>query len=159
MAATGVVPVLPYVAAVEARLRQGLPVTTPETKGYIDEPADVPRLDPATGRVQRYWVLHPFFGRPADEQDLAETGVDRDWTLQVTVAAGFKRDCLALATLVDDLLYRWAPVVAGHTAGELRPPPGFDPGPARVDESVNPSRFWLPLQYRTTITRHLLDPA
>lgn len=151
-APTNVIARLPLIKAVEDRLAAQLPVTSPVTKGYLSEPVDVPTLD-ADKHVQRYWVLHPFGGPPHPDYDLAETTVDLDWTFQVTVAAGFARDVYALATLVDAALYRWSPAVAGYVCGLLRPPPGFDPGPARTDETVKPHRFWMPLQYRTTITR------
>jgi hypothetical protein len=36
--------------------------------------------------------------------------------------------------------------------GRFKPPVGYDPGPFRRDDAVNPSRFSLPLQYRTTAT-------
>jgi hypothetical protein len=148
----GVVRRNPLIAAIEARLNTGLPVTTPATMGYLSEPVDVPTLDPA-GHVQRYWVLHPFVGAPSLEQDLAETAIDLEWPFQITIAAGFSRDAYALASDVDALLYRWTPTVTGYLCGPLKPPPGYDPGPARPDVTVKPHRFFLPLQYRTTVTR------
>lgn len=139
------------IAAITTRLAQ-LPVTTPPTTGHLSEPTSVPRLD-TEGHVQRYWVLHPFAGAPSLEQDLAETAVDLEWLFQVTVAASYAGDVYALVSDVDALLYRWCPIVPGHECGPLKPPPGFDPGPARKDTGVKPHRFFLPLQYRTTITR------
>jgi hypothetical protein len=150
-APTNVISRVPLIEAIETRLT-ALPTTNPPTRGYLSEAVDVPRLD-TDGHVQRYWVLHPFAGLPPAEQDLAETGVDLEWTFQLTVAAGFPRDVHALATDVDELLYRWTPTVDGYVCGRLVPPPGFDPGPPRPDLDVKPHRFWLPLQYRTTITR------
>lgn len=148
---------LTLIKAVEDRLAN-LPVTSPPTRGYLSKPVDVPELDSA-GHVQRYWVLHPFFGLPGSEHDLADTVIDLDWTFQITVAAGFPRDAYALATRIDELVYRWAPDIEGYECGRCQPPPGYDPGNARPDDSVKPTRFFLPLQYRTTITRHLPDPA
>lgn len=136
---------------VETRLGE-LPETTPPTTGWIDKPVDVPTLT-AEGHVQRYWVLHPFWGRPSDEHDLGEATRDLDWTFQVTVAAAFKRDCLALAYDVDALLHLWRPELPGHSTGALMPPDGYDPGPPREDSSLTPIRWYLPLQYRTRITR------
>lgn len=151
-APTNVIARLPLITAVETRLGAQLPTTDPPTTGHLSEPVDVPTLD-TDGHVQRYWVLHPFGGSPSLERDLAEAGVDLLWTFQVTVAAGFARDVYALATRIDEALYRWSPSVSGYVCGLLRPPPGFEPGPARKDTSVKPHRFWLPLQYQTTITR------
>jgi hypothetical protein len=69
------------------------------------------------------------------------------------VAASYALDVYALATRIDDALFRWAPEIENYLCGRCEPPLGFDPGPVRKDESVKPHRFWLPLQYRTTITR------
>lgn len=139
--------------AIETRLA-GLPVTTPPTNGYVEKPTDVPTLD-GTGHVQRYYVLHPWWGTPSSETDLGERFTDLEWTFQVTVAAGFKRDCLALAYGVDDLLFRWTPQVSGAGLDALRVPFGYDPGPPREDPDVTPSRWWLPLQYRTRVHPHI----
>lgn len=148
-----VVNLLPFIAAVEARLAYELPETDPATMGYLSEPVDVPKLD-TDGHVQRYWVLHPFGNVPnLDQQDLAETAVNSIWGFQATVAASYPRDVYALATRIDDALFRWAPSVEGYACSRCEPPLGFDPGPARKDESVKPHRYWLPLQYRIHITR------
>lgn len=148
---TNIIPVLPFITAVQTRLG-GLPTTTPPTKGYVSEPVDVPALG-RQGEVQRYWVLHPFPGTPGTELDLADTVVDSDWTFQITAAAGFALDAVAIAEDIHALLYRWIPTVAGYVCGPIKPPPGYDPGPPRKDESIKPHRFFTPLQYRTTITR------
>jgi hypothetical protein len=146
------VELLPFIEAVETRLKGGLPTTSPPTKGYLSEPVDVPRLG-GSGHVQRYWVLHPFAGTSVTDQDFAGISVDIDWTFQLTLAAGYSRDVYALVDLVRSLFHRWAPEVEGYVCGELRPPPGFDPGPVRLDRDVEPYRPYLPLQFRTTITR------
>ena len=131
-----------------------LPVTNPVTKGYVEKPTDVPTLD-AAGHAQRYYVLHPWWGTPSAEDDLAERFTDLEWTFQVTAAAGFKRDCLALAYSIDDLLFRWTPQVDGVGLDALRVPLGYDPGPPREDADVTPSRWFLPLQYRTRVHPHV----
>jgi hypothetical protein len=141
------VELLPFVKAVETRLS-----TLTSASGYLGEAGDVPRLDSA-GHVGRYWVLHPFAGTPFTDADLAETYVDIDWTFQLTLAAGFARDVVGLLDVVRPLFHRWAPAVDGYVAGFCEPPPGFDPGPVRLDRDVKPFRPFLPLQYRTTITR------
>lgn len=137
---------------VETRLAT-LPATTPLTMGYVEKPARVPTISPE-GHVQRYWVLHPFWGFPGREQDLEESTRSLEWTFQVTAAAAFKRDCLALAYDVDALLHMWEPATPAHSWGALRPPEGYDPGPPREDDDVTPIRWYLPLQYRTRVTRH-----
>lgn len=149
---TNVVDRIPLIAAIEARLGTQLPVTTPATKGYLSEPTNVPLLGDQI-HVQRYWVLHPWGGNPDVEHDLADVNVQLGWGFQVTVAASYARDVYDLATSIDGALFRWAPVVGGYECGRLHPPPGYDPGPVRPDTAFTPHRFWLPLQYQTTITR------
>lgn len=148
-----VVPLLPWVDAIMARLHSVIPSTGPAaTSGYLSTPVDVPTISDQ-GHVARYWVLHPFGGTPHFEQDLADRSVDLDATFQITCAAGFPRDAIALATDVHAALYRWTPTIANHTCGPLKPPDGYEPGPPRPDKDFKPYRFWVPLQYRTTITR------
>src|SRR4051794_23724053 len=93
---TNVVPLLPLIDAVTARLNGQLPKPGPDaTTGYLSKPVNVPELADKV-HVQRYWVLHPFVGTPSREPDLADTTVDRDWAFQVTVVAAFPRDAYAL---------------------------------------------------------------
>lgn len=150
MTVTAQLPVLllPFVKAIETRLTTGLPTV----HGYLGEAGDVPRID-SVGHVQRYWVLHPTPGTPVTDQDLAGISVDIDWTFQLTLAAGFNRDVIGLLDDLKPLFHRWAPTVAGYVCSWLEPPLGFDPGPPRLDRDVKPYRPFLPLQYRTTITR------
>jgi hypothetical protein len=61
-------------------------------------------------------------------------------------------DLLPLVGRVDAALYRWAPTIEGVVTGVFRPPVGFDPGPMRVDDTLTPHRFYLPLQYRCIVT-------
>lgn len=104
-------------------------------------------------RVQRYVVITPFGGNETAEQALdSSRQVDVDWGFQVTCAAGFPRDALAVAGLVDATFYLWRLDVEGLQSGRLRPPEGYSPGPEQVDTDVSPHRFWLPMQYGTTIT-------
>jgi hypothetical protein len=151
-APTNVVDRIPLLDAVRTRLTDQLPVTTPATKGYLTEATDVPLL-PGSQIVQRYWVLHPWPGNPDVERDLADNGIALDWGFQLTVAAGYSRDVLDLLTRVEAALFRWTPVIDGYECGRLRPPPGFNPGPVQVDRDFTPHRYWLPLQYQTTISR------
>ncbi|GAB2762076.1 hypothetical protein [Nocardioides pakistanensis] len=121
---------------------QGLPGTTVPAK---------PPADP-DGRVHPYYVLYPSPGTPGAEQDLGDSHEDLDWLIQVTAAAGHLHDLVALIDRIDAALYRWRPVVDGAVAGPLKPPPGFDPGPARRDDDTVPPRHYLPLQYRLSAT-------
>jgi hypothetical protein len=148
---TNVVDRIPLIEAIQERLANQLPGTTPPTKGYLSEAGDVPLLDGK--HAQRYWVLHPWTGNPDTESDLADQNVQLAWGFQLTVAAGFPLDVVDLQVRADAALYRWTPVVEGHVCGRLHPPAGYDPGPPRPDKDFTPHRFWLPLQYQTTITR------
>ncbi|WP_193613160.1 hypothetical protein [Nocardioides lijunqiniae] len=108
--------------------------------------------DPS-GRVRSYAVVYPGAGTPNGDVDLGDSSADLDWSVQVTVAAGFTDDVLDAADFVHDRLHRWRPTgLTGVHADGLIPPPGFDPGPVRVDRDLKPHRFWLPLQYRLTAT-------
>lgn len=121
---------------------QGLPgATVPEKP-----PAD------ADGRVKAYYVLYPSPGTPSPDQDLGDTHEDLDWLIQVTAAAGYLQDLLALIDRIDAALYRWAPVVAGIQCTGLKPPLGFNPGGIQRDRDFTPNRLWTPLQYRTLAT-------
>lgn len=151
---SNVIPLLPLINAVTDRVTTAVrTLTDPPTEGYLSKPVDVPKLGDGVS-VQRYWVLHPFVGAPmAAEADIADVNVDRTWPFQITVAASFPRDVYALATRIDDALFRWIPEVDGLICGPCKPPEGYEPGNAREDSAMEPPRFWLPLQYRTSITR------
>jgi len=135
--------------------------TLPGVTVYKGEVPDAPPVieaggfPDAAGRVAPYVVIYGSAGTPNTSQaDLGDAADDLDWGVQVTVAAGYEDDCLHTVDRVHTALYRWAPtgLGAGIVAGGLRPPVGFDPGPARIDNDVQPPRFWLPLLYRTTVT-------
>lgn len=143
---TNVIPRSPIVAAVMARLN-----AVPNAVGYETQPINVPTTD-AAGHVAPYWVLHTSTGTPSPEQDVAETAVDLDWWIQITCAGAFPADVTALVTRIDAALYRWEPAVTGFVCGRLVPPPGFDPGPLRLDRDVQPYRPFTVLQYQTRIT-------
>jgi hypothetical protein len=119
---------------------------------YRSEVEDNPPRLPDSDRVGPYAVLYPFPGNPGPGGDLAGTADDLDYTFQVTCAAGFSADCEALVDRVTHLLFRWTPTVAGIVLGQLLPPPGYDPGPVRIDRTIAPPRFSVPLQYRLIAT-------
>jgi hypothetical protein len=149
---TNVVDRIPLIDAIKDRLSDQLPVTDPATRGYLSEADNVPLLGDGK-HAQRYWVLHPWAGNPDVERDLADVNVQLGWGFQITVAAGYARDAFDLMVRVDAALYRWTPVVEGYACGRLHPPTGYDPGPPRPDKDFTPHRYWVPLQYQTTITR------
>lgn len=140
----------PLVDVIEARLDEHVP----GVQGFLTEATNVSLVPNGGGRVARYYVLHPFGGAENPEEDMAGRQVAKDWTVQVTAAAGTPRDVLALATLVDAAMRYWQPLFPdqGWNAGWFTPPDGFDPGPVQIDRDYQPHRYFLPLQYRTTIT-------
>lgn len=119
---------------------------------YRDEVPDNPPVLPDSGRVDKYDVLYPFPAHPGPGGDLGNQSDDLDYTCQITCAAGFGPDCEWLADKVHQLFFMWAPSVAGIVLGQFQPPPGYDPGPIRIDRSISPPRFSVPLQYRLTAT-------
>lgn len=117
--------------------------------------AEVPEQPPRmvdSPRVGRYVVVYPFPGAYGPGDDLADSSDDIDYGVQVTCAAGFTTDCEALVDDVKGALYGFIPVVENLVMGPLKPPPGYDPGPIRVDRTITPPRSSLPLQYRAVGT-------
>lgn len=122
--------------------------------------------DPS-GRVAPYVVLYELYDNPlavarswrfggtgsSYEGVLADDDVSTTITYQVTVVAGWQRDCLALIDQVQPLLYRWQPTVDGLNCGRLQTV-GQQYGPRR-DTSLAPlpDRFYAPLQYALTVFR------
>lgn len=137
----------PITDAVMARL-----ATLSGINWYRSEVEDNPPRLPNSERVAPYGVVYPFPANPGPGGDLAGLADDLDYTFQVTVAAGFSSDCEFAADRVHNYLYRWAPTVTGIVVGQFVPPPGYDPGPVRIDRTIAPPRFSVPLQYRLTAT-------
>lgn len=120
--------------------------------GDTTTPFDPPTKSDEDLRVKPYAVLFPGFAVPTDEVDLGDTTVDGTFPVQVTVAAGDVEDLMGAVSRVHQLLYRWAPTVAGHVCGPFRPPPGFRLDRHLVDDEVKPARLYVPLQYQSTAT-------
>lgn len=143
----------PLVAAIVAR-----GATISNAAPYLSEPINVPLKldgdgDPNTdGLVVPYFVIHPFVGTRDLEVNLADTSEDMSWPFQVTVASSDPEDVLPLVDRVMAAYYRWTPAVAGLVCGPCKPPPGYEPGPPRPDRDYTPHRFFVPLQFVTTIT-------
>jgi len=142
-----VVPRRLLIAAVQDRQQ-----TITHAEHFLGEAVHVTKKSGGSGEVGPYTVLHPFPGGPPDEQDLGDAAVDLDWLFQITVASGDPEDIPALIDRVDAMFYRWIPTVEGLVCGPCKPPPGFQAGPILVDRDQSPHRFFVPLQYRTTIT-------
>lgn len=127
-------------------------------RGEVNEPLPLIQKgngpDPS-GRVAPYVVHYTGAGSHdvAGERDVADTHEDLLWTVHLIVAAGYDADCAHIIDRVDAALFRWTPPAsAGIAFGQMRPPPGYDPGPIRINEQVRPTRFWLPLQYQLPVT-------
>lgn len=134
--------------AVQARLG-GLGASVDVFRGEVDTS---PTVVPENGRVQSYIVLYPFGRAAGPDGDLGDQATDLTYTCQIQCVAGFETDCEYLVDQVDGLMNRWTPAVAGLVFGRFKPPVGYDPGPVRRDDTVKPVRFWVPLQYRITVT-------
>lgn len=126
--------------------------TIPGVKIYRVEVEDQPPRMVDSDRVAPYAVLYPFPGNPGPGGDLGNTSDDLDYTCQITVAAGFATDCEAAVDKVHQKMYLFTPTIAGVVLGQLIPPPGYDPGPIRIDRTITPPRSSLPLQYRCVVT-------
>lgn len=111
-----------------------------------------PVIVPETGRVAPYLVHYPFGRADGPDPNVGDIVTDLTYTNQITCVAGFEADCEYVVDQVDGLMNRWTPTVTGLVFGRFRPPPGYDPGPVRRDDTVKPVRFWVPLQYRVTAT-------
>lgn len=146
---TNVIERTPLLAAIETMLE------ALNADVYLGEAGTVDKVPgDRLGRVAPYAVLMPFVGAGTVEESVAMSSVDLDWGFQLTIASGFVRDTLAVAEEADELLYRQRPPLdagLGYVAGRLIPPPGYDPG-LLPDKAFEPHRYFVPLQYRTTIT-------
>lgn len=133
--------------AVDARLAS----LSPTVDVFRGEVTASPDILP-NGRVKSYVVYYPFGPSDGPDANVGDTVTDLTYTCQITCVAGFEADCEYLVDQVAGLMNRWTPTVAGLVFGRFRPPPGYDPGPVRRDDTVKPVRFWVPLQYRITAT-------
>lgn len=137
--------------------------------GRVDKPPAKATGDSGQ-RLAPYAIIgaSPGSPHPAGE-DLADTHLDIDWLVTVTVVAGYENACLAALDRAHHALYRWAPAwptVTEATAAAVgaplneallslagfRPPPGWQPAPLFLEESPAPPTFTGSLQYRTTVT-------
>lgn len=103
-------------------------------------------------RAGRYVVIYPFGATDGPDINLAEAGGDIGYGFQVNCAAGFPSDAEFLVDQVRGLFNRWTPTVSGMVVGMFRPPVGYQPGPLRINEAVQPARFWMPMQFVTVAT-------
>lgn len=109
--------------------------------------------DPS-GRTAPYVVFFSSPGTPGvdDEIDVADLHEDLLWSVQLICSAGYEADLDYLVDRVWGVLYRWSPEVDGLECGPMKPPPGYDPGPARRNDNVTPPRHWTPMQFQLPIT-------
>lgn len=133
-----------------------LPGVPPVTV-YRGEAGDPPvkqtgGTDDPSRRVAPYVVLFDGTGSIDIEAGLERGGEQLRWTPHVTVAAGFSADCVDAVDRVYAWLCYWSPSLPGVAAGQLEPPPGYDPGPPRRTAGVAPPRWWVPLQWRLDVT-------
>jgi hypothetical protein len=128
---------------VDTRLRtlNGVSVYLGEVVGAV------PLLTDGSGRVAPYLVQYPSPGMPRPDH-MAGMFFNLDWSTQITCVAGYLSDCIHLAGRVHKLLAGWPVALSAGNTGRLAPPTGFDPGPIRRDDDVNPPRFYVPLQYQ-----------
>jgi hypothetical protein len=117
-------------------------------------PTDPPAIpDDPSGRVAPYVVIFGSAGSPDIDPDLGDENDDLLWTAHLICSAGWEADAQQLIDRIHSHIYRWSPTTTGGVSfGRLRPPPGYDPGPVRCNETVKPPRFWSPLQYQLPLT-------
>jgi hypothetical protein len=107
---------------------------------------------PNSDRVGRYAVIYPLGGSEGPDPILDDSSVDLTYGFQINCAAGFVTDAEFLYDQVYALFNRWTPTVTGLVFGSFRPPAGYQPGPARRNDQVQPPRFWLPGQFQIVAT-------
>lgn len=118
----------------------------------IQSGTPTPAPDPS-GRVGPYVVHYTGVGTPGPEVDLGEDGDDLIWSPLLHISAGYDADAAQTYDRTFAALYRWVPVVAGYGFGLMKPPPGYDPGPLRRQDTPGmPPRFWTPLQMQVQVT-------
>lgn len=121
--------------------------TTPLLKDSLGD------VDPS-GRVAPYVVYFGGTGGAiAGGEDLAETHQDLTHTLLLHAAGPYRRDVLNLVDAVTTLFYRWTPTIDGCSCSQLKPPPGYDAGAPRYNDTIQPPRYWLPMQYVVNVSR------
>ena len=132
--------------AVLAQLRTDLGI--PSRLGVYDgDPDPAPDLD---GKALPFAVVWPGAGSLGsvtlcDAQDVL------DWPVQVTAAGG---DPTRARRAVDRVRMRLAGARLDVNGTEvyLREDEGFQPGPPREEKDVTPTRWFVPMQYRATVT-------
>lgn len=125
--------------------------TTPPVLVTDDQP------DPS-GRVAPYAVVWGPGGRPDLNSNLESSsggpGRTGDNLLngQITFAAGYATDVIALLDDAIPLLQLWTPTIAGIECGHLRQQPGFVPPTPRPDRDARPPRFMTPWLWELHVT-------
>jgi hypothetical protein len=121
---------------------------------YAGEVPGQPPVIPGQTRVRPYAVVFSGDGTPIDEAPLtADVTGSLTWAFQVTCAAGYHDDTLALLDAVHGQLDGWIPTLTGYLFAPIGQPPGYDAGPVRIDRTVESPRFYLPAQFVLPVTR------
>lgn len=102
------------------------------------------------GRAAAHAVFYPGPGH-AESLMLDETPDTLTWTGQVTCVGGDRTRALWCADQVRGVLTGWRVTAHGGQLVPLMEPDGADPGVVRRDDTVQPSRFYVPLLFTTTI--------
>ena len=115
---------------------------------FDGEVPTTPPLDP-DGRVHPYAVLYAGPGR-ASSQTVCATPRDMDVSFQVTAVGGDTSRCLWAVDRIRGTLTGMRLTVDGLEVGQIVET--TDPGPARRDDDVQPSRMFVPILYSLTAT-------
>lgn len=141
----------PILDALVARLETLNDPTPGRLTVYRGELPGMPPLD-NTGRVAPYATVFGGAGRLDPNPSLEPTPADHLWSGQITFTAGHEDVLLGLLDDVVPLLHLWSPTIDGLDCGHMRPPPGYDPGPARRDDKARPPRFYTPTLWQLHVT-------
>lgn len=102
-------------------------------------------------RAHPYAAFYPSAGNLAGST-LCETSDELLWSFQVTAAGGDPERARRAIARTRGQLTGHLLMVDGQAAGLIRETPGYDPGPARKDETVAPARWFTPLLFQLWAT-------
>lgn len=125
---------------IEAQLRAEIPDGV--MAGYAGEVVEPVPTPPGDDRVSAYWALWAGTGE-LDSGRMLPAAFVSVMRFTVTVAGGTPGRCLFGVDLV-----RKALAGAEIGSGLISEPPNIDPGPIRMDLSIEPTRHYVPLSYQ-----------
>ena len=123
---------------IEARLRSEIPDDV--MAGYVGEVDELVPTPPNDPRVSPYWALWPGSGVLENRRIVPGTFVS-SLEFTVTVAGGTNNRVLFGIEQVRKAL------AGAEIASGLISEQPFDPGPVRLDLSIEPARYFVPLAY------------